>query len=346
MITLQIGKHAAFAVLLFLMAAMPESGLAADELGNIAQPVVPGVEAPAAPSVPEPQVTEPPVPEAAAPDAVLVPVPPAPAEAPGAVTVPQFNATLPASNGTLPFANGTFPLYNATIPAANGTLPASNATLPGRVLVPFNNATRPADNATLPGRNGTVPVAVPTGPLTPADFLPKTAEKPETAVAQAQPKKPQKPPRPEEKKEPEKKPAPQPVSPKAPAKGEPMQIPEEAKKSGSLDFLKGCWVGRRPEYNSKRMITERFCFDEHGVGKRTISDPGYAGQCVGAARAVMNQGGVLRIISERSYCTSGDEWGQADMTCRGEGSNTPCSWMFKDINSSARQAYTITFVRD
>ena len=176
-------------------------------------------------------------------------------------------------------------------------------------------------------------------PLTPESFLlttpaqeKKPAPKPEEKPAQAE-KKPQ-----AEEKKPEKA--------EAPKKGDPLKIPEEAKKTGQLDFLEGCWVGTRPEYNTKRIITERFCFGKDGVGKRFIEDPAYAGQCVGATRAAMNQGGVLHMQSEKMFCTNTPEnWGGSEMTCQGEGEQTPCSWVFTDAGG-ARQSYTIRFVRE
>jgi hypothetical protein len=185
-------------------------------------------------------------------------------------------------------------------------------------------------------------------PLTPESFLLTTPE-PEKKPA-PQPEKPA-----QAEKKPEKKPEVKPEKPReekkpekaeAPKKGEPLKIPEEAKKTGQLDFLEGCWVGTRPEYNTKRIVTERFCFGKDGVGKRFIEDPAYAGQCVGATRALMNQGGVLRMRSEKMYCSNTREnWGGSEMTCQGEGEQTPCSWIFTDANGG-HQSYSIRFVRE
>lgn len=196
----------------------------------------------------------------------------------------------------------------------------------------------------------------PQGPLTPGAFLPSTPEKKPEPKAEAKPKK-QEPPKkaePPKKEEPKQTPPPTPPPtpepvPQAkaedPRKGDPLKIPEEAKESGDLSFLEGCWVGTRPEYHTKRTVTERFCFGKDGVGKRYIIDPAYAGQCVGATRAELNQGGVLRMQSDRMFCQSGDNWGASEMTCQGEGEHTPCTWVFHDVGG-ARQSYSIRFVRE
>jgi hypothetical protein len=172
--------------------------------------------------------------------------------------------------------------------------------------------------------------------LTPGDFLPLTPQK-ETPKAEARQQKPEPAPLPQKEIPPKEK--------QPPKKGEPLKIPEEAAKSGKLDFLEGCWVGTRPEYGTKRIVKERFCFDKNGVGKRYIYDPKYAGECVGATKALINSGGVLRMNSDKMFCTSGDIWGASEMTCRGEGAQTPCAWIFRDLKN-ARQSYKIQFVRE
>ncbi|MDR2744837.1 MAG: hypothetical protein LBB66_06560 [Desulfovibrio sp.] len=173
--------------------------------------------------------------------------------------------------------------------------------------------------------------------LTPGDFLPLTSQE-ETPKTGKQPKIPSEP-AVTPKKELAQKEKP------APKKGEALKIPEDAAKNGRLDFLEGCWVGTRPEYGSKRIVKERFCFDKNGVGKRYIYDPGYAGECVGSTKALINSGGILRMNSSKMFCTSGDTWGASEMTCRGEGQQTPCAWVFHDIRN-ARQSYKIQFVRE
>ncbi len=155
-----------------------------------------------------------------------------------------------------------------------------------------------------------------------------------TPETKQKPKKEQKPPTPPRKEE----------EPKNTSKGDPFRVPEEAKETKDLSFLEGCWKGYRPEYMTKRMITERFCFDAAGNGKRSIIDMGYAGTCTGATKALINEDGVLKMQSEQAYCSSGVKWESSTMTCQGEGPSTPCTWIFNDPQH--QQSYSINFVRD
>ena len=133
---------------------------------------------------------------------------------------------------------------------------------------------------------------------------------------------------------------------KSPAKakaGEELRIPQEAIKSGNLEFLEGCWQGTRPEYYSKRTIRECFCFGSSGKsGKRRIYDHGR--MCIGGTRASLSGNGVLSVTSSGAACNDGERWGSAEMVCRNSGPKTPCSWVFRDANNGS-QSYTIPFVR-
>lgn len=248
------------------------------------------------------------------------------------------------------------------LPAGNATLPAVNGSLPGTVLVPQSNATIvplvPGFNATQP----ITPVITPvepekspavtylpktpapqtnaTHPLSPADFLVKTSEK----ATPEPPKKPELAKQPEKK--PEKKPEPPTQTAEKPRSGRAMRIPPGAAQKGDLSFLEGCWKGTRPEYHSKRIINERFCFDASGVGKRTIADPNAAGMCYGPTKAAINKDGVLKMVSGQAPCTGGEIWGESEMICKGEGEQTPCYWQFPGINKNASQSYKIKFVRE
>ena len=130
-----------------------------------------------------------------------------------------------------------------------------------------------------------------------------------------------------------------------PKPGDPLSIPPEAVKTGDLSFLEGCWRGTRPEYATKRTVTERFCFDKNGNGKRTIEDPQHAGKCTGATKGSLDPQGRLTVTSEQGYCTGGARWGQAYMVCQGEGSSTPCYWRFPDAGGGS-QNYKIPLVRE
>lgn len=192
-------------------------------------------------------------------------------------------------------------------------------------------------------------------PVTLEQFLVKTPEKQIPQKESAAPKPAEKrqearpkdvAPEPAEAKD-KKTPAPKETKRETPpAKGQPLRIPEGAREKGDVSFLNGCWVGVRPEYHTKRMVREKFCFDENGTGKRFLSDPTYAGECVGATRALLNRNGVLHMRSDRMRCTNiRDLWGAAEMTCQGEGDQTPCTWIFRDAGGG-RQSYKIRFVRE
>lgn len=132
---------------------------------------------------------------------------------------------------------------------------------------------------------------------------------------------------------------------RTPRIGEKLHIPPEAVKTGNLDFLEGCWQGTRPEYYSKRTVYECFCFGKNGRnGKRKVIDPQGGRRCLGSTHASLNSGGVLSVSSQGAVCSDGQKWGSAEMTCRGKGQNTPCSWYFKDAQGG-RQSYSIPFVR-
>lgn len=265
---------------------------------------------------------------------------------PATPEMPMLNGTL--LNGTLlkeAMVNGTIPVRggNATIiPLASGFNNQGNATEPqaNATITPLMSGLN--TNATVPQTNTKQSMRV----LTPADFLVKnTTQKPEppkkeTPIKAEQPKMadPQKPAPPKAPVLP-KKPEPS----KKPQRGEEMRIPPEAAKTGDMSFLEGCWKGTRPEYNTKRMVNERFCFDASGVGKRTITDPTYAGMCYGPTKALLNKDGVLRMSSGHASCTSGDVWAESSMVCEGEGENTPCRWVFGPKDS---QSYKIRFVRE
>ena len=168
----------------------------------------------------------------------------------------------------------------------------------------------------------------------------KPEKKPDVKPVPQQEKKPE-----VKEQKPEKKPEPKPEKTPRAKPGEELKIPPEAVKTGNLDFLEGCWQGTRPEYYSKRTIRECFCFGEHGGnGKRRVIDPKGGRECIGATKARLDGSGVLHVTSEGASCSDGERWGSAQMTCRGNGQKTPCSWIFTDANGG-RQAYEIPFVR-
>lgn len=274
--------------------------------------------------------------------AVIVPLPfdnKAPAELP-AVPVPPYKTSpveLPAVPVPPRNPDGTTVLTPA---------PTSEASSPERiVIVPLPSGTSPADNES-PKPESSVGVEPGKQP-SPLDFMVKP-----TPLSPVAPDKTQPALKAEKSTPPDKAPPPAPkaqpplaAEQSKPKSGAPLRIPPGAAEKGDLSFLEGCWRGTRPEYYSKRTITERFCFDKNGNGKRHIQDPRYAGECFGASKGSFDGQGRLIVTSEQGYCSKGAIWGQAYMICEGEGNSTPCSWHFKDAGG-ASQSYKIPFVRE
>lgn len=171
---------------------------------------------------------------------------------------------------------------------------------------------------------------------------PKKAEKVAKGEATPKPEKTKSDPKQEKAKGEAKQNAGNQAAPKA---GQPMRIPQDAIKSGKLDFLEGCWQGTRPEYTTKRTVRECFCFNKGGKsGKRKIFDPIGHRECIGASKATLSSSGVLSVTSQNMVCSDGERWGAAEMQCRNSGPKTPCSWIFTDAGNG-RQAYEIPFIR-
>ncbi|MBD5538474.1 MAG: hypothetical protein HDQ94_00510 [Desulfovibrio sp.] len=185
-------------------------------------------------------------------------------------------------------------------------------------------------------------------PMTPAKEEAKKAPAPKAEEKKAEAAKEEKAEKPKTEKPKAEKPKESPKpreSKKKPAIGEELSIPPEAVATGKLDFLEGCWQGTRPEYYSKRMIKECFCFDVNGgAGKRRVIDSLGGRMCIGSSRAKLSKEGVLSVTSSGAACTDGERWGQAEMVCKGTGQRAPCTWVFKDAQGG-RQSYEIPFVR-
>ena len=182
-------------------------------------------------------------------------------------------------------------------------------------------------------------------PMTPAREEAKKDNPPKAEEKKAEPVKEEKPKAEKPKAEKPKEPAKPKESKKKPAVGEELRIPPEAVATGNLDFLEGCWQGTRPEYYSKRIIKECFCFGAGGgAGKRRVIDSIGGRMCIGSSKAKLSKEGVLSVTSSGAACTDGERWGQAEMVCKGTGQHAPCTWVFKDAQGG-RQSYEIPFVR-
>ena len=219
-------------------------------------------------------------------------------------------------------------------------IPDAQKNEPGVVTVPESSGaatpqqTTPVPPETSPHQLTIVELL----PLTPAPEETKAKTKePEQKATPAKEQKPKKEEKPKEQKAQQSK--------KKAAVGEELRIPPEAVKTGNLDFLEGCWQGTRPEYYSKRMIKECFCFDVNGgAGKRRVIDSIGGRMCIGSSKAKLSKEGVLSVTSSGAACTDGERWGEAEMVCKGTGQRAPCTWVFKDAQGG-RQSYEIPFVR-
>ncbi len=305
-------------------------------------------------------------------------VTPVPAGQPDQIIVPDNRAILPDTNVQISVPDTSSVQENKQdlhiSPEINVTAPDTNLhiSVPETPPAPENRPAQPSEPGkeetpsranvpvvvpdVVPVPEGTVPAnaAPPTlspvqlwqlMPLTtlPKDIQNKPKEKTEPPQT-ARPSRPEKKKGTEKPKEAPKKEAPKPARDAPVRSGEPLRIPEKAMQTGNLDFLEGCWQGTRPEYYSKRIVKECFCFGKGGgSGKRRVDDPRGGRTCFGSTRASM-AGRELRVSSEGAYCSDGARWGAAHMTCRGSGQNTPCSWVFLDAEGG-RQSYEIPFIR-
>ncbi len=240
-------------------------------------------------------------------------VPPATAQAPDQKTPAPERAELPVP--TVPQGAGT----QQTVPAVPEETPRQLTIVE---LLPMTPAPEQRTAETTPAKEKPKP-----------DPAPAPEKKKAAPAKEARPKeKPAKAPKPK-------------AATKKPAIGEELRIPPEAVRTGNLDFLEGCWQGTRPEYYSKRIIKECFCFGANGgAGKRRVIDSLGGRMCIGSSRAKLSKDGVLSVTSSGAACTDGERWGQAEMVCRGTGQRAPCTWVFKDAQGG-RQSYEIPFVR-
>lgn len=272
--------------------------------------------------------------EGAAETAPVTVLEPAPAASPPAPTPETAQATTPQS----PDPQKAVPQAVRPETAQTPETPAPQS--PERAEVPA-----PAVPGEAP-RQLTIVELLPMTPAPEQRKAEKTPAREELKPDPAQEKKKAAPAKESKAKAPKpKEPAKPRASTKKPAIGEELRIPPEAVSTGNLDFLEGCWQGTRPEYYSKRIIKECFCFGANGgAGKRRVIDSLGGRMCIGSSKAKLSRDGVLSVTSSGAACTDGERWGQAEMVCRGTGQRAPCTWVFKDAQGG-RQSYEIPFVR-
>lgn len=257
-------------------------------------------------------------------------------------TVPLPTKTTPTPAVVVP--NGALPREAVpdarTAPAVSPKGPPLEVAADGKVL---DAAGHPVD--LVPGKPVVLPkggkvvdaqghvVMVPPGgqvivPLTPGYFLPKTEPQGEHAK---QPKQTKQPPPAKQTKQtkqtkpavvPEPAPAPKPQTQAMPKSGDRFALPADACAKHSLDFLRGCWMGN-PVLSDKSRWSTRFCFDEHGVGKRIDRNPSNRIQCVAPTQAKWS-GDHLSFSSGKFYCSDGMQRSDVPVICSGCGGQTQC----------------------
>ncbi|MBL8705880.1 MAG: hypothetical protein JNM30_13595 [Rhodospirillales bacterium] len=140
-------------------------------------------------------------------------------------------------------------------------------------------------------------------------------------------------------------PAPEPA-PKPPVEAKPdesLRIPEEAKRSGDMSFLAGCWASITTLVNQRTgaPIVAEYCFDENGFGRSIRTEPNT--QCVGPMRAHFDDQGSLTVEeTEMAVCGDGRRYTQTTVTCSpGENNIAQCT----GVNRGSRDAYTVGLQR-
>ena len=85
-----------------------------------------------------------------------------------------------------------------------------------------------------------------------------------------------------------------------------LDIPDDAERTGNLDFLEGCWISETGLTNrdTGQPVTVRYCFDANGNGSREVLD--IRGPCQGRATARMRPDGSLAIDIGEAPCSFGD----------------------------------------
>lgn len=124
---------------------------------------------------------------------------------------------------------------------------------------------------------------------------------------------------------------------------ESLRIPEEAKRSGDMSFLAGCWASITTLVNQRTgapLIAE-YCFDADGVGLSTRTEPTL--QCVGPMRARFDDQGALTIEeTEMAVCPDGRRYTQTRITCSpGENGIAQCT----GANLGSRDTYKVGLQR-
>lgn len=124
---------------------------------------------------------------------------------------------------------------------------------------------------------------------------------------------------------------------------ESLRIPEEAKRSGDMSFLAGCWASITTLVNQRTgaPIVAEYCFDANGFGRSIRTEPNT--QCVGPMRARFDDRGSLTVEeTEMAVCGDGRRYTQTTVTCSpGENGVAQCT----GVNRGARDTYSVGLQR-
>lgn len=136
-------------------------------------------------------------------------------------------------------------------------------------------------------------------------------------------------------------PAPKPLAEAKP--DESLRIPEEAKRSGDLSFLAGCWASITALVSQRTgaPLVAEYCFDANGIGRSTRTEPTL--QCVGPMRARFDdQGGLTIEETEMAVCPDGRRYTQTRIACSpGENGIAQCT----GTNRGSRESYKVGLQR-
>ena len=141
------------------------------------------------------------------------------------------------------------------------------------------------------------------------DIMPTTPEPP---AEPAQPPKPEKPLKP--------------LKSNKVAKGDTLEIPDDARKNNDLSFLEGCWYCETGLFSSAtgEPVTVLYCFDGKGRGSRTIQEKKTGGKCQGGVTAQFDSSGKLRIRGGEARCSSGGAFVPQTVECQQQGKKAQC----------------------
>ena len=174
--------------------------------------------------------------------------------------------------------------------------------------------------AQLAGRANECPRPVPSPPPAPEpEPKPEPAPEPEAppSLADMLPTTPEAPPEPES--------PPPPPAPKRVAKGDTLEIPDNARKENDLSFLEGCWICETGLVSSTtgEPVTVRYCFGKDGKGERTVTARKRGDTCKGPITAKFGSGGALSIHAGAARCKRGG-FVPSTVTCQQKGKKAEC----------------------